>query len=104
MLFRALEDRPTRRPYARTLSGAPSYRAPNSATLKRNNDISFSLLRSLCGGKKQNEVCKAALLVLKSHESISVTQTREMLAAALKTCRLAAIAAVSFLANMQMGK
>ena len=63
ILLRALEERPTRKTY---------YKSPNSATLKRNNDISLSLLKSLCGGKWQNEFCKIALLIIKSYESISV--------------------------------
>ena len=62
--------------------------------MKRNNDISLSLLKSLCGGKWQNEFCKVALLIIKSYESISVNQAREMVSSALKNCRLKAIATV----------
>ena len=69
-LLRVLAERPNRKSY---------YKAQNATTLKKNNDISLSLLKGICMGKTQDEFLLRVQSVFRSIESSSGLRVRELL-------------------------
>ena len=65
-----LAERPSRKSY---------YKAQNATTLKKNNDISLSLLKGICMGKTSNDFLMRVQSVLRSVDSASAVRVRELL-------------------------